>query len=115
MQNDSLWFQVEQEIANLLIDKLEDQEITPEHASQIAKIVVSSIPTQMTDQQMMDVIPTLDDKFTELASIVYKHLKDYEEKFKPQVEATVNELVKQGEFQKASELMQQYFQNKLPV
>lgn len=111
--NTTLWFQVEQDIAKLLIEKLEDQEITPEHAAQIARFAVKSISTQVTDQQMLNIIPKLDDEFTELASVVYKHLKKYEDRYKPQVEATVEELVKHGEFQKASDLMQQYFQRKL--
>lgn len=109
----SLWFQVEQEIANFLISKLENHEITPEHAAQIAKFVVKSIPTQMTDQQMMQIIPSLDDEFVELASIVLGHLKDYRDKNESQVQATVEEYLKQGQFQKASDLMQQYFQKKL--
>lgn len=113
MKNNSLWFQVEQEIANLLIRKLEDQEITPEHAVEIAKFVVKSIPSEMSDLRMMEIIPILDDQFTELASIVYKHLKDYEDEHKTNVEEIVDKLVKDGKLEEASKLMQQYFQNKL--
>ena len=110
---DSLWFEVEQEIANFLIDGLEDQEITPEQAIQIAKFVIKVIPEKMTDQQMLAIIPKLDDEFVELASIVYKHLDDYERKNKAQVTAQVETLMRQGKLNEASQLMEQYFQKKL--
>jgi len=109
----SLWFQVEQEIANFLLDRLEEQKITIEHAVQIAKFVVKTIPQQMTDQQMLEIIPKLDDEFTELASIVYKHLQAYELKYKPQVVNYVQKLIKEGKLDEASALMEQYFQKKL--
>ena len=109
----SLWFQVEQEIVNLLLDKLEAEQIIPEHARTIAKFVVKTIPHEMTDQQMLQIIPRLDDEFFELATIVYKHLREYEKKFKKQVVHVVKNLMKQGRFQEAQELMNKYFQRKL--
>lgn len=108
----SLWFQVEQEIANLLLDRLESQQITPEHAAQIAKFVVRTIPQQLTDQQMLEIIPKLDDEFTELASVVYKHLKDYDQKNQQQVVNKVEDLIKEQKLEQAYQLMQQYFQEK---
>jgi len=113
MTNNSLWFQVEQEIANLLIDKLEHVQITPERAAQIARFIVKSIPTQMTDQQMLDIIPHLDDEFFELAAIVQKHLDEYEKVNEPIVEHKVEELMKQGHFQEATDLMKKYFEHKI--
>jgi len=109
----SLWFQVEQEIANLLLDRLEAQQISPEHASQIAKLVVKAIPHKITDQQMLEIIPKLDDEFTELASVVYKHLKDYEQEHQKQVVGQVEELLKNQNFDQAFQLINQYFQRKL--
>ncbi len=108
----SLWFRVEKEIADLLISKLESQQITPDRAAQIAKFVIQAIPKEITDEQMMALIPSLDDEFVELSELVNHHISEYELKYKPQVETEVHELIKQGNFQEASKLMNQYFQKK---
>lgn len=74
-----LWFQVEQEIAKLLLNKLEHEQITPEKAIAIAQFVVKSIPRQMTDKEMLAIIPHLDDQFIELSVIVHKHMPEIDE------------------------------------
>lgn len=109
---ESLWFRVEQDIATLLVSRLESEQVTPERASQIAKFVVQAIPANLNDQQMMVLIPSLDDEFVELASVVNKHISEYELKCKPVVITEVSELIKQGQFQEASNIMNQYFQKK---
>lgn len=108
----TLRFQIEQEIATLLVNKLESQQITPIRASQVARFVLQTIPLQITDEQMMAIIPTLDDEFFELATVVSNHIREYEAKYKPLVELEVRELIKQGHFPEASSLMNQYFQKK---
>lgn len=113
MTKPDLWFQVEQEIANLLLDRLKYMQLTPERAVQIAKFVVKAIPSHMSDQQILDIIPRLDDQFIELASIVHKHLEEYEKTHKPIIKRQIEELMKQGHFQKASDFMKKYFENKL--
>ena len=66
----------------------------------------------ISDEQMMSLVPSLDDEYYELASIVNKHIKEYQEKFKPLVEQEVKNLIQQGQFQEASNIMNQYFQKK---
>lgn len=109
----SLWFQVEQEIANLLLNRLEHMQITPERAAQIARFVVKTIPQQMTDKQMMGIVSHLDDEFVELASVVQKHLDDYEKTNEPVIEHKVDELMKHGQFQEAVSLIQKYFEHRI--
>lgn len=110
----SLWFEVEKEIANILIEKLEHENITPERAAQIARFVVKSIPSHViSDEQMLAIIPKLDDEFTELASVVMKHFDNYEKANKKIIIDEVEQLIKQGLLKEASELMQKYFQKKL--
>ena len=59
----TLLFQLEQDIANLLLDKLEDFELSFERASKIAKFVLSHLPENLTDAQVMEILPSLDDEF----------------------------------------------------
>jgi len=105
----SLWFQVEQEIANLLLDRLEAESITLEQATEIARFIIQMIPHEMSDQEMLKIIPKLDDKFTELAGVVYKHLQDYENEHGPGIEQLAEKLVKEGRLVEASKLMEEYF------
>jgi hypothetical protein len=62
---------------------------------------------------MLEIIPKLDDEFYELATVVAKHLQDYENKFKDKTVNAVEKLVKQGKLQEAESLMEKYFQQKL--
>lgn len=112
-ENMSLLKQVETEIAELLVEKLEQQEITIERASAIAKFALAKLPEGLTDSQVAQIIPSIDDEFWELADIVYKHMKSYEEEYKPFVLGEVNELVKHRHFDEASDLMKKYFERKI--
>jgi hypothetical protein len=109
----NLLFQVEQDIAKMLLNKLEHFEITFEKASQIAKFILATLPNNLSDEQVMQIIPSLDDEFTELAGVVYKHLLDYEETHKEEVIKNVQDLVTHKDFQHASSLISDYFNRKL--
>ena len=108
----TLLFQLEQEIANLLLDKLEDFELSFERASKIAKFVLSHLPENLTDEQVMGILPSLDDQFFELAGIVHKHLSGYEDKYKDEVTEKVEDLIKHKHFEEASQLVSDYFKRK---
>jgi len=108
----TLLFQLEQEIANLLLDKLEDFELSFERASKIAKFVLSHLPESLTDEQVMKILPSLDDEFFELAGIVYKHLSKYEEKYKDEMVDKVEDLIKHRHFEEANKLASDYFKRK---
>jgi hypothetical protein len=112
-ETNNLLFQVEQEIAKLLLTKLEHFEITFERAAQIAKFILAHLSENLTDAQIMQIIPSLDDEFTELAGVVHKHLLDYEEKHKEDVIKNAQDLVKHQDFQQASGLISDYFSRKL--
>lgn len=107
-------FKLEQEIANLVLDKLEHLEITPERASQIAKFVITSLPENLTDDQIEKVIPNLDEKFWELAEIVHKHFQAYEDASKDKVVTEAEKLIHQGRVNDASQLMKKYFSQEYP-
>ena len=106
-----LLFELEKEIAGLLLEKLEKMEITPERASRISKFVLSFLPENLTDEQVKNLIPKLDDQFFELSGIVLNHTKDYE-KDKGEAVKEIEGLLKQGEINEAQKLMTNYLQTK---
>lgn len=111
-KNDHIVLEIEKEIAELLLDKLEHNDLTLERASQIAKFILQSLPENLSNDQVKKIIPKLDDQFFELADIVYKHMNEYEDKYKEDVLQEVNELMKHKHFDQANNLMKQYFRSK---
>lgn len=108
----NLLFQIEQDIAKLLLDKLEGFELNFDRASKIAKFVLSRLPENLTDEQVMQLIPSLDDEFIELAGIVHKHLSEYEEKYKEKVVEKAEDLIKHNYFDEANKLVSDYLKRK---
>lgn len=103
-----LLIQLEKEIAELLLKKLESFGITLERASQIARFTLSKLPGDLSDQQVLTVLPGLDDEYYELAGIVLKHLEEYERLYKPVILSQVQDLIRHHHFEEASRLMEQY-------
>src|SRR3989338_2186792 len=114
-QANTLLFQVEQEIAKLLLVKLEKFDITFERASQIAKFILAHLPENMTDEQVMKIIPSLDDQFYELSEIVHKHMLGYEDKYKNETIKNLQEMMKHKHFQEASNMAFKYFEQKVEL
>jgi len=114
-QTNTLLFQVEQEIARLLLVKLEKFDITFERASQIAKFILSHLPENLTDEQVMKIIPSLDDQFFELSEIVHKHMLGYEEKYKEDTIKNMQDMIKHKHFQEASNMAFKYFDQKIEL
>ncbi len=101
---------LETEIAGLLIEKLENQEMGLARASQIAKFVLQALPQSTPEDKLQEIVLMLDDEFYELAAIVNKHIAEYENVEKPVVMTEVDGLVKQQKFEEAHQKMQEYLE-----
>lgn len=104
---------LETEIATLLLKKLEHLEITPQRAAEIAKFTLAALPENLTDEQVDKIIPSLDDRYFELAEIVAKYIKEYENANIGIVRQEATKLIHEGKMQEASRLMNQYFSKQL--
>lgn len=106
-------YQLEKDIASLLLDKLEKDQITLERAAQISKYVLQALPDNITDEEIYHILPYLDDHFIELAAVIHNHLKAKQELEK---QATVDEatrLIHQGNLDEAIKLMQNHITKKI--
>ena len=104
--------QLEKEIALLLIEKLEHQQITLERAAEISRFIIISLPDNLTDKQVDDILPTLDDHFIELAAVVNKHL---DEKMEIEKKSTIDDatkLIHQGKLDEAVKMMNNHITKK---
>ncbi len=106
-------FQLEKDIAELLLTKLEHEEITLERAAEISKCVLHALPDNLTDEQIDSILPKLDDQFIELAIVVHKYLKEKEEKQKDQVASQAELLMHQGRIEDALKIMHEHISKKL--
>jgi hypothetical protein len=116
MQNSNkipLYINIEREVAKLLLDKLKNGEMTIERATQIARFVLKTLPKNLSEEKLSEVVPKLDDEFIELSGVVYKYMLTYEEEYKPLVLEEVNDLVVHKHFEEANQLMKKYFKKKL--
>jgi len=106
-------FLLEKDIATFLLDKLEQKNITIERASEISRFVIKNLPDNLTDEQIDKILPSFDDKFIELTSLVHIHLLEYEEKNRQKLISEAEKLIHQKKINEASNLMKDYFNKKL--
>jgi len=111
-QNQQLLSKVERDIADLIIDKLEHEEITLERASLIAQFVLAHLPENLTDEQVIHILPSLDDEFIELASVVHKYMSAYEMEHSTILASQMTDLIKHDHFEEASTKAGEYFKQK---
>lgn len=104
---EKLRLKLENQIVALIKTKLEDEEMTVEKAKQIAKLVLKRLHPGMTYKQLMKVIPTLDDDFTELAGVILPIMLEHDRKLRKIVDEHVAKLVKEGKIEEAESLLQE--------
>lgn len=74
--------QLEALIVTTLQNKLAHKEITGDRAKEIAQKILQLIPEDISHEQLLKVIPQLDDEIVELAGVVHDTLKEQDEKLK---------------------------------
>ncbi|MCA9382993.1 hypothetical protein KC909_01380 [Candidatus Dojkabacteria bacterium] len=92
---------VQQEIVNIIKEKVEHGEMTEDRAKQIAQMVLEKLPEGMSYDTLMKVIPTLDDHFEELSQAVMPIMVEYEKRMKDIVGQKVTQLLEQGRLDEA--------------
>ncbi|MBI4226306.1 hypothetical protein HY612_04300 [Candidatus Roizmanbacteria bacterium] len=85
--------QLEAMIVTSIKKSLEHKEMSGERAQQIAKIVLDLIPEDITHEQLISIIPHLDDQISELAGLVQEILKVHDEKLKAEVLPKIRNMI----------------------
>lgn len=93
-----------QKLETLIVHELEDQlkrgEITGDRASEIAEIFLAAVPENISHDELLKIIPQLDDKASELASVVFEILSERDELHRAEMieklRVSVRGLVKNG-------------------
>ncbi len=89
-----------------IIQTLAEAGATPkERVQQIAQTTLDLIKPEMTLEQMYVNAVKLDDTYSELAPVVSKLMREYEEKYEKKALAVVSELIKNGKYDQAQDMV----------
>lgn len=95
--------QIQTQVVQLITKGLEDGSISEDRAREMARLILEKIPEDVSNQELMQILPKLDDQFVELADVVLPIISEYEEKIRSAVEQKALQLVRQRKFQEALE------------
>lgn len=94
----------QEKVVELITRKLESGEMNPERAKEIAQMILEKFPEQMTDNDIINIIPKLDDQFEELAAIVVPMTLEYERKMREEINKTIDLHLQAKEFDKVLQI-----------
>jgi len=92
---------VQSDVVALITERLKSGEMSQERSKKIATMVLEKLPENISYQELMQVIPKLDDEFLELAGVVVPIMSEYEKKLHAAIEGRVLELVRAKKFKEA--------------
>ncbi len=104
---------IEYEAATLIISLLEKGSVDEDKAGKLSQLTLDLIIPGMTVEELYLSGVKLDDHDPELAPVVYKIMKIYEEKFEKKAIAQVSVMVKNKQFGQAQDLVKKILQFKM--
>lgn len=98
---------VQAQVVELITQGLEEGTISEDRARNIARLVLERLPEGVSNEELMQILPKLDDDFAELTEVVLPIVSEYEEKLRQAVESKVLDLVRARKFKEALDLTRQ--------
>lgn len=92
---------LQNEIVNIVTNKLESGQINESRAKEIAQFVLEKLPRDISYQKLMEIIPTLDDHFEELTNAVLPIMVEYEQRMKKIIDEKIRSLIALGKLDEA--------------
>lgn len=96
---------IEVEVLKIIKELAEKGETPQEKIQGIAQYTLDLIQPGMGLEEMYRNAVKLDDKYSELAPVVFKVMREYEERYEKKALETVSNLMKSGEYDKAQEMV----------
>lgn len=104
---------VEKEATETILSLLEKGTIDEDKAGILSQLTLDLIAPGMTIEELYLNAVKLDDSNSEMAPVVYKIMKTYEEKFEKKAIAQVSDMVKKKQFSQAEDLVKKVLQFKI--
>lgn len=104
MTPDDIRQQIELKVVELVKARMADATMTEERSQAISQRVLDLLQPGMSMETLYKAISKLDDAMPELSPIVLPYLRDYEHHVTRQAQENVRNLIKQGQYDAASQL-----------
>lgn len=104
---------IEVEVLKIIKNLAEAGSTPKEKVRQIAQLTLDLIKPEMTLEELYKSAVKLDDQYSELAPVVFKVMKEYEEKYEKKALDQVSQLMKAGQFEDAEAMVKKVLQFKI--
>lgn len=91
-------------IVDVITKGIENGTISDERAKEIARVVLERLPENISYDELIRIIPKLDDDFQELSTAIVPIMLEYETKLRTVVNEKISHLLKQQKFKEAHDL-----------
>ena len=95
---------IQAQVVEIISRGLEEGSINEDRARAIAQLIIESLPEGLSEQQLIEVIPKLDNEFRELSEVVLPIVIEYETKLKSAASRKVIDLANVKKFSEATAL-----------
>lgn len=96
---------IEAEVLKIIRQLVEGKITAVERIKEMAKETLLLIQPHMSMEQLYENAVKLDDHFSELAPVVFKIMKKYEEEYSMKAIGSVSELIKHGQYDDAQNMV----------
>lgn len=107
--------QIEQEVLQIIVQKLKSGQMDELRARDIAQYILDSLSPHLDINQIRAVVDKFDDYFPELMPVVTKVSGDYDNRVKELVIKYVDDLIKQSKYNEATTLIRKAIDKKLVI
>lgn len=98
---------IELDILKIIEEKLANGQMDTERAKAIARMVLDKLHPPLTLEQIYQIVPTLDDHFTELAQAVLPVIQEHDKTISTIVSEHAEKLIKMGKIDEANTILKQ--------
>lgn len=95
---DALKNAIQTQIVELITRKLEAGLMTAERAKEIAKMILDQMSGEYSYEELIKLIPKLDDHFEELGQVIVPVMVDYEKKLREEINSKIESHLKEKNF-----------------
>lgn len=98
---------IQSQIVELITAKLESGQMTPERAKEIAQMILEKLSGEMSFEDLVKIVPKLDDHFEELGAVIVPVMVDYEKKMREEINAKIDNHLQQKNFDEVLRIAKQ--------
>ena len=103
---------IEREVLKVIHNLAKQKKVSADYLSSMARYTLTLFSKTKTIEEIYKAAVKLDDKYPELAEVVFKIMKEYEEKYEKKAVNLVSSLIKQGKYKEAEDTVKKVLEFK---